>query len=109
MPYNKSIEDNIGAVAGKWKNLDKKKMFGGICYLINGNMCFGIYKDFLIVRAGKDTAEKKLKEKHTKPFDITGKVMKGWVMVAEGGWKKEADLKNWLEIGKKFARSLPEK
>jgi TfoX/Sxy family transcriptional regulator of competence genes len=65
MPYNEVIEEKIERIFGRWKNMEKKKMFGGICYLINGNMGFGTYQDYLIVRTGMDVAEKKLKEKRT--------------------------------------------
>lgn len=109
MPYSKRIEEKIEKRIGRWKQIEKKKMFGGICYLIKGNMCFGIYKDFLIVRTGTEVAEKKLKERKVKPFDITGRAMKGWVMVGEQGWRKEEDLRNWLELGKEYALTLPEK
>ena len=50
MPYSKLIEEKIETIVGGWKKIEKKKMFGGICYLLNGNMCFGIYKEYLIVR-----------------------------------------------------------
>jgi TfoX/Sxy family transcriptional regulator of competence genes len=109
MPYSKVIEEKIERMIGHWKKMEKKKMFGGICYLLNGNMCFGIYKDYLIVRTGIDVAEKKLKEKNVKPFDITGKALKGWVMVGERGWKKEEDIKNWIHLGKEYALTLPKK
>jgi len=109
MPYSKRIEQKTEKIIRRWKKIEKKNMFGGICYLIKGNMCFGIYKDFLIVRTGIEVAEKKLKEKKVKPFDITGRAMKGWVMVEEQGWKKQEDLENWLKIGKEYALTLPEK
>ena len=109
MPYSKVIEEKMEKIIGRWKNMEKKKMFGGICYLMEGNMCFGIYKDYLIVRVGIDAAEKKLKEKNVRPFDITGRAMKGWVMVEEGGWKDQEDLENWLGLGKKYVLTLPGK
>lgn len=109
MAYSKMIEEKMGKIIGQWKKIEKKKMFGGICYLLNGNMCFGIYKDFLIVRTGIEVAEKKLKEKNVRPFDITGKTMKGWVMVEEGGWSEQEDLRKWLDLGKKYVLSLPGK
>jgi hypothetical protein len=62
-------------------------------------MCFGIYKDYLIVRTGIEVAESKLKRKEARPFDITGRAMKGWVMVGKQGWKEEKDLKTWLNLG----------
>jgi hypothetical protein len=72
-------------------------------------MCFGIWKDFLIVRMDKEEAEKRLSEKDTEPFAITGRRMAGWVMVAEAGWRSTAALAKWLGIGKTFVMALPEK
>jgi len=109
MPYSKLVEEKIEKIIGRWKKIEKKKMFGGICYLINGNMCFGIYKEYLIVRTGIEIAEEKLREKKVKPFDITGRVMKGWVMVGEQEWKKQEGLKSWLNLGKKYALTLSQK
>jgi len=109
MPYNKAIEEQIDAVIEQWGNIEKKKMFGGICYLINGNMCFGIWKDYLIIRTGREVAEQKLREAHVKPFDITGKPMKGWIMVDQAAWRTTAKLGDWLTLGREFALTLPEK
>jgi TfoX/Sxy family transcriptional regulator of competence genes len=107
--YNAKLEKAIDSAAKRWKYVDKKKMFGGVCYLLQGNMCFGIYKDGLIVRMDKDLAEKSLTGRNVKPFDITGRPMAGWVMVEEAGWKSAAGLSKWMAIGKDFALSLPEK
>ncbi len=109
MPYNKQVEEKIEKVIGRWKQIEKKKMFGGICYLLKGNMCFGIYKEYLIVRTGLEVAEKKLKERNVKPFDITGRPMKGWVMVGEKKWKRQGDLENWLDLGREYALTLPKR
>ncbi len=84
-------------------------MFGGICYLTQGNMCFGFWKDFLIVRTGVEVAEEKLKEEDIRPFDITGRAMKGWIMVAESRWKDPDEMRSWLETGRGFALALPTK
>lgn len=78
-------------------------------YLLKGNLCFGIYKDFLIVRAGKENAEKALKAGKARPFDITGRPMAGWVMVDRKGWGRPDALRVWLETGKRFAASLSPK
>ena len=109
MPYNTTLEDKIEDIVHQWDSLEKKKMFGGICYLINGNMCFGIWKDNLIVRMLPELAVEKLKHDHVRQFDITGKPMKGWVMAEKGSWKKRDELILWLNIGRSFALSLPKK
>jgi TfoX/Sxy family transcriptional regulator of competence genes len=107
--YNTKLEEKIDAAAKRWQNVEKKKMFGGVCWLLKGSMAFGIHRDFLIVRMAKEQGEKSLKDRNVKPFDITGKPMAGWVMVQEAGWKSAAGLAKWMEIGKEFALSLPEK
>jgi hypothetical protein len=109
MPYNTVLEDKIEDIVPQWDGLEKKKMFGGICYLVNGNMAFGVWKDSLIVRMAPALAAEKLKDARVREFDITGKPMKGWVMVEKGSWDKKDELAGWLDIGRSFALSLPEK
>lgn len=109
MPYNQNLEARIQKVVSSWKNTDSKKMFGGICHLLNGNMFCGVYKDFLILRLGEDKAGEALKLPHVKPFDITGRPMKGWVMVEERGFVGEKELKDWLEKAKGFVKTLAQK
>jgi len=109
MAYNTRLEEQIDSAAKRWQNVEKKKMFGGVCYLLKGNMAFGIYRDFLIVRMEKEQAEQSLKDRNAQPFDMTGRPMAGWIMVKEAGWKGRAGLAKWMGIGKKFALSLPGK
>lgn len=109
LAYNTKLEEKIDAAARRWQNVEKKKMFGGVCYLLKGNMSFGIHKDFLIVRMDKEQGEQTLKNANVQPFDITGKPLAGWVMVTEAGWKGRTGLAKWMEIGKQYALSLPEK
>jgi len=108
MTYNKSLEDQIEDILHT-DNLEKKKMFGGICYLINGNMCFGIWKDYLIVRMAPEMATEKLKQQHVKNFDLPGKPMKGWAMIEKGSWKNKNEITEWLDIGMSYALTLPKK
>jgi len=110
MPYNLDLEYRIDHLAKRFGLLTKKKMFGGVCYLMNGNMSFGIYKEYLIVRTSKDQAEDLLKnEEYIKPFDITGKPMKGWVMVSPDYVETEDELLNILQLGIDFVGNLPKK
>jgi hypothetical protein len=84
-------------------------MFGGIGWLLNGNMCVGVYKDWLITRVGESAGTKLLKEKHVKPMDITGKPMKGWAMIAPEGVAEDADLQWHTELAIAFVKTLPRK
>ncbi|MDJ0810607.1 MAG: TfoX/Sxy family protein [Desulfobacterales bacterium] len=109
MAYSKQLAQRIDAIV-RDLGLTKKGMFGGICYLRQGNMCFGVYKDYLIVRLGSaEAAEPYLAQEHVGPMDITGRPMKGWIMVAPAACRSEARLKDWLQLGDRFARSLPPK
>ncbi len=107
--YNTKLEEKIDAAVKQWRNVEKKKMFGGVGYLLKGNMCFGIYKDNLIVRIDKEQGEQNLKDRNVQSFGIRGKPMAGWVMVKETVWKIPANLAKWIDTGKRFAQSLPEK
>ena len=109
MPYDTILENKIEDITLSLDGLEKKKMFGDICYLISGNMCFGIWKDYLVVRMAVDMAVKKLKEAKVKEFDIVGKPMKGWVMVEKNSWQNEKEMIKWLDIGRSFALTLPKK
>ena len=109
MPYNAEIEARIEKIISAWKNTAHKNMFGGVCHLLNGNMFCGVYKDFLILRLGEKKAAKALSLPFVSPFDITGKPMKGWVMVAQGGFRSEDDLTGWLNQARAFAGTLKPK
>jgi TfoX/Sxy family transcriptional regulator of competence genes len=110
MAYDKEIEEKIGLLCGTADELTSKRMFGGVCYLYRGNMAFGIYKDNLIVRLGSgDDAAAFIDADKALPFDITGRAMKGWVMVPKSGLATSKDYKKWLDLGLEFAKSLPKK
>ena len=89
--------------------LEDKKMFGGIVWMLHGNMSFGIYKEWLIVRVGLENANNLLTQPHTKPMDFTGKVMKGWVMIAPAAIIDDAQFKYFVELAIDFVLTLPSK
>ena len=109
MPYNEHTETRIKKIISSWKNTDQKNMFGGVCHLLNGNMFCGVYKDSPILRLGEEKGNKALALPHVSPFDITGKPMKGWVMVEQEGFKTDYDLASWLNQAKEFVNTLPPK
>lgn len=109
MPFNEEIDLRIRNIISRWKNTNSKKMFGGVCHLLNGNMVGGVYKDFLILRLGEKQAQDALSLPDVKVFDITGKPMKGWVMVNQKGFADDAALENWLAKARNFVKTLPSK
>jgi TfoX/Sxy family transcriptional regulator of competence genes len=109
MAYSTELNERISKATARWKNTASKKMFGGICYLLNGNMFCGIQKEALIVRLGINAADKALQQPHVKPFDPTGKPMKGWVLVEKLACQSDDDLNRWLQQARQFAKTLPAK
>ena len=109
MAYNLDLEDRIDKLINRLGPIAKKNMFGGIGYLINGNMCFGIYKESLVLRASPEEADRLLKNEYISPFNITGRTMKGWVLVSPDYVETEDQLLEMLKIGVKFAGTLPKK
>jgi TfoX/Sxy family transcriptional regulator of competence genes len=87
----------------------EKKMFGGVGFLLNGNLACGVNRDKLIVRVDSEKHNALLKKSHVKPFDLTGKPMKGWLLVEANGIKTDKQLRAWVKEGVEFALTLPPK
>jgi len=87
----------------------EKKMFGGIGFLIHGNMACGVHEENLIVRVGEERYEEILTHPLAKPFDLTGKPMTGWVEIIPTGTKRDVDLSGWVRTGLEYALTLPKK
>jgi TfoX/Sxy family transcriptional regulator of competence genes len=109
MAYDELLAVRIRAALSDQPGLVEKKMFGGVCFLLNGNMACGVIKDDLIVRVGLEGHADALARPHVRLFDFTGRPMKGWVLVASPAVASEQDLKDWLRLGVDFSRSLPPK
>jgi TfoX/Sxy family transcriptional regulator of competence genes len=109
MSYDEDLELRIRGVLSGMPHLIDKKMFGGIGFLVKGNMACGVHKDALIVRVGPERYEQALDRLYTRPFDITGRPMKGWVMVESEGYKSDEDLQGWVQQGIDFALTLTPK
>jgi TfoX/Sxy family transcriptional regulator of competence genes len=108
MAYNLKLTERIRAELSGIPIVEKK-MFGGVGFLIHGNMTCGVHKDNLIVRVDPKNHVALMKKPHTKPFDITGRPMKGWLMVELDGCKTVKQLSAWVKEGLDFALTLPPK
>ena len=107
MAYDINLAARIKTCIDPPASVTEKKMFGGIGYLVNGNMACGVHGNRLIVRTGPQRFAEDLTRPHTRPFDLTGKPMAGWLMVELEGIKTDEELKYWIERGLEFARTLP--
>ena len=107
MAYNEKLAERIRNKLHNMAGFKERKMFGGVCFLLHGNMACGIINDDVIVRVGKETYETALALPHTRKFDITGKAMTGWVMVSPEGHRSDEALAAWLQKGIDVSTSLP--
>jgi TfoX/Sxy family transcriptional regulator of competence genes len=109
MAFSESLAERIRQRLARRKNIDEKKMFGGVGFLLHGNFLVGVWKGSLIVRLGQDKGDEALKEPHVKEFDITGQAMRGWVMVRSEGVEDDDKLSGWIQRAVKFVGKLPTK
>ncbi len=109
MAYDRGLAQRIRELLAEEESFGEKKMFGGVCFLLHGNMACGIINDDLIVRVGRPDYESSLALPHTRRFDITDRAMKGWVTVAAEGYEADDDLSGWVRKVTIFALTLPPK
>ena len=109
MAYDESLAERISDILAGKGNITKKKMFGGVGYLLNGNMACGVHQANLIVRVGPNCYQTALEHPKTLVFDLTGRPMTGWVAVIPEGTNSEEELAYWVDKGIKFAETLPPK
>ena len=109
MAFSESLAERIRQALAQMRCVTEKKMFGGVGFLLNGNLLVGVWKHSLIVRLGPDEGEAALREPNVKEFDITGRPMKGWVLVEPAGVEDDDQLKDWIERALKFVKALPAK
>jgi TfoX/Sxy family transcriptional regulator of competence genes len=106
MPFDEGLAERIRDVVSDELGLTERKMFGGLCFLTDGNMCFGIVGTEIMVRVGPDAYDAALREPYARKMDFTGKSMRGMVYVSEEGISEDPELAAWLHRGLDFARSL---
>jgi hypothetical protein len=109
MAFNESLVARIRDALARRKGVEEKKMFGGVGFLLNGNLLVGVWKESLVARLGPDEGDAALREPHVKEFDITGRAMKGWVLIGPEGVEDDGPLNDWIERATKFVGALPAK
>lgn len=107
--YDEDLANRVREALGGTKGVRERKMFGGLAFMVHGNMACGIVGDELMVRVGPEAYEQALSEPHTREMDFTGRSMKGMVYVATDGVQDMGDLTAWVERGLGYATSLPPK
>lgn len=110
MAYDEDLAQRIRGLLADENGVTEKAMFGGLAFLLRGNMAVGISNGGeLMVRVGPQATDAALARPHTRLFDMTGRPMKGWILVASEGVKTKRQLAAWVARGAKFADGLPPK
>jgi TfoX/Sxy family transcriptional regulator of competence genes len=110
MAYDEELADRIRELVADEEGLTEKQMFGGLAFLIHGNMSVSASgQGGLLLRVDPDQTDQLLDEPHAEPFVMRGRAMQGWLRVAPEGLRSQAELERWVRLGVGYARSLPSK
>jgi TfoX/Sxy family transcriptional regulator of competence genes len=109
MAYDENLAQRVRQALSGQDGVIEKKMFGGLAFMLHGNMSVGVEKDRLMVRVGPDRYDEALARPHARPMDFTGRPMKGFVYVPPAGIQSDAALQEWVQLGAEFALTLPRK
>ena len=109
MAFDESLAARIRKRLGARAGLAEKQMFGGLAFLVNGNMCCGVRGREMLVRLDPAETDRALRDRHVRVFELAGRSMKGWILVGPAGLKSAAALAKWVRAGLDYAGSLPPK
>jgi TfoX/Sxy family transcriptional regulator of competence genes len=108
--YDADLADRVRELLGPQRGVDEKRMFGGLAFLVNGNMSVAVSKEGgLMVRVPPDRTEKLLARAHVSPMVMAGREVRGWIRVGIDGVKTKRQLTDWVTRGVDYARGLPPK
>ncbi len=108
MAYDEQLAERVREELQAEAGFSERKMFGGICFMLHGNMCAGVVGERLMLRLGEDRASAALQQPNVTPMDFTGRPMRAMVYVERGGMTDGA-MARWVDQAATFARSLPPK
>lgn len=109
MAFSEELAERIRDVTGGRDGVTERRMFGGIAWLVNGNMAVGTLGEDLMVRLHRDDAERALAEPHVGPMEFTGRPLRGFVTVRAVAIAEPDELARWVDAGAAYAASLPPK
>jgi TfoX/Sxy family transcriptional regulator of competence genes len=109
MAYDEALADRVRESLSDNPEISEQKMFGGIAFMLSGNMAVGVSKDDLMVRIDPDDQDEAVAQPGVRVFDMSGRPMKGWILVAPEATEEDRGLHRWIEAGLDFAGSLPPK
>jgi len=107
MSHDEKTAERVRRILSRRSDVVEKKMFGGLCFMVNGSMCCGLTSSAFMVRVGPDRYEDALAQPHARPMDFTGRPLGGMVYVDPAGYKTDAALAKWVQKGVDFVSSHP--
>jgi TfoX/Sxy family transcriptional regulator of competence genes len=107
MAYDENVAQRVRDMLDGIPGVTEKKMFGGIAFMVNGNMCSGVVNRELMMRVGAEQYKEALSQPYARPMDFTGKPMKGFVYVSAKGFETDDSLKSWIERSLLYVGNLP--
>jgi TfoX/Sxy family transcriptional regulator of competence genes len=108
MALDEDLAERMRAILAGTGAVREVRMFGGLCFMLNGNMVAGTSKRGLLVRVGKDQHSRALARADAKPMEMSGRPMAGYVFI-DPPPRDERTLRDWLELGVAFVNTLPAK
>ena len=109
MAYSEKLAERVRQILQPTAGITEKKMFGGVAFMLNGNMCCGVSNNELMLRLGPERAQKALQEKNTREMDFTGRVIKSMLFVEPAGIRTKVSLMKWVGKALDFVSRLPPK
>lgn len=109
MAYDETLAQRVHTLLKCQQGFTQRKMFGGLCFMLHGNMCCGITKNDLMLRLGEKNALKALERPYTRQMDFTGRPIKSMIFVEQPGYNDDDELKFWINKAVMFVKSLPPK
>jgi TfoX/Sxy family transcriptional regulator of competence genes len=107
--FDEALAARVREALAENAEISERQMFGGIAFMLSGNMAVGVSKEDLMVRIDPDDQDEALAHPGVRPFDMTGRPMKGWILVAPEATEEDSELAHWITRGLDFAGSLPPK
>ncbi len=109
MAFSEKLAARLRRLLRQRRRVSEKQMFGGLAFLLRGNMCCGVHGDDLIVRLAPEDTDAALAQPGARVFDLTGRAMRGWILVGSRGTRAAPALRTWVGIAVRYAESLPAK
>jgi hypothetical protein len=109
MAFDEGLAERLRAELDSAPNVVEKRMFGGLAFLVNGNMCVGVHGDDLIARVGEQAFPQAVARVGARTFDLTGRAMRGWILVEPAGVGDDEALAGWVADALDFVLDLPPK